>query len=582
MRMMYADTMSRENPSPELPARKVRATRRSRTPVSYEDLGRIEPRRSDGVKRRGRPNEPLLLVAVLLLLAIGGSAFAISLHRSSANRSTPVSAAAYGVVFVIDGAGPDDLELAAMPNLGGLQSEGTTFTNAWLGQLEASTPASSATLGTGVQPREHGLVGNRWRIGSGEQVGSALEARQVRQGSLDQLMELHGATPLAGVLKEHDGAARVLSVGGAGCAAASASGTWLADYVLCPRRDRGRWVVSSVTGHEPPAGSIPDPSLRVPAATGKSLGPQVEGWVLGQQDDWVARCAVWAIRQMRPHLIYVTFPEVGLVERWASAARRGQIVGQLMAGIDRDIGRVRQEMRRLRVEASTVYVVTSGQAVVPVRRRLRGTALDEAILAAGGQKVYVDGDSSAMVGLHDTLQAQPVAQALQAEHERNVDAIYFRAAITGGYSYVRQYFNPSLSPDYSRALIYLVGTLASSLSPDVVEIYAPRTVAGDARLGTFHLTGAGSSPQWPNQHIPLIVSGHGALSGWSAYPARLVDVVPTLEALMGLSASRSDGSVLADALVDPPAGTIDRQRRSERWLVPLVRALQRRVASDAG
>jgi hypothetical protein len=52
----------------------------------------------------------------------------------------------------------------------------------------------------------------------------------------------------------------------------------------------------------------------------------------------------------------------------------------------------------------------------------------------------------------------------------------------------------------------------------------------------------------------MILSGPGVRSGYtSAYPARLVDVAPTMETLLGITPAQQDGIPLADAMTSPPA-----------------------------
>src|SRR5207253_2853520 len=132
---------------------------------------------------------------------------------------------------------------------------GTSYARAWVGQMEATAPTSGASIATGYYPRNHGLVGLEWsRPGSG-QVQIPTQAQQVQTGSLDQILQSHGVVSLAQVLKSSAPGAHVASIGGAGCASASAAGTWAADYVVCPARRHHHWTPHWVTGHAPPPGS---------------------------------------------------------------------------------------------------------------------------------------------------------------------------------------------------------------------------------------------------------------------------------------------------------------------------------------
>jgi hypothetical protein len=158
-----------------------------------------------------------------------------------------------------------------------------------------------------------------------------------------------------------------------------------------------------------------------------------------------------------------------------------------------------------------------------------------------------------------------------------VDAIYYKTRGSNGWTYRAQYVNPELSRTFSSAVDYLLSTLVSSMSPDVIVFYAPGVVIGDQHLGRFDQTGIGSGMHWQNQHIPLIIAGHGVSAGSSStYPARLVDIAPSLERLMKLRSTSGDGVVLADALDQPPERAVHRQREVARQLAPVVRALQNR------
>jgi len=202
-------------------------------------------------------------------------------------------------------------------------------------------------------------------------------------------------------------------------------------------------------------------------------------------------------------------------------------------------------------------------------------SIDQAIVAAGGEKVYLRGEASALIGLRDRLQSAPVAETLESVNGQETDAIYYKVPGAVGWTYRRQYLRPNLDPGFGSAIEYLLGTLASDAAPDVIVVYAPG-MATVGRMGQVRSTGAGLGFQWVNQHIPLILSGHGVQSGLSSsYPARLVDVLPTIGALMGFEAG-GDGTVLSDAMAQSSSRNTSRQQRTAKWLRPLVQALQRR------
>jgi hypothetical protein len=190
---------------------------------------------------------------------------------------------------------------------------------------------------------------------------------------------------------------------------------------------------------------------------------------------------------------------------------------------------------------------------------------------------------AAMIGLQDPLQAQPVAQSLQGMNLRRVDAVYYRVRAGNTWSYQAQYLNPGLPSGFEDAVGYLLWTMASNVAPDVVVIYAPGTSAAGSSLGGYRWSAGGLGLQWDVEHIPLIIAGNGVSQGLlSRYPARLVDIAPTIAAAMGLRAPKVDGVVLADALQQPSATDVRRQRETAHWLDPLVRALSTRAAEAGG
>ena len=562
----------------EPPRPPTSATTRRRVRSSYQELGPVQRDRiARSQPSRRRRSGLAVLVAFVVIAAGSATAATVWLHRQSSYVGPPPGPAAYTVIFVVDGARPEYFDAAYMRNVAELARTGVRYGNAWVGQLEASAPASNATIATGVYPMRHGLIGNEWETAAHHQIDTSTDPAQVHLGSLDQLVESHGVTPLAALLRDRYPNGHIVSIGGAGCVEASAAGTWLADSVLCPARSNGRWMPSFVVGH-PPDAAASGAALTAPVARGSSLGAQTEGWNLGDQDAWIARYAVREIRAVRPRLLVVNFPEAGVVARWAPPERRPELLQRVMAGIDRDIGTVIGEMRREGTYKNAVYVLTADQAVVPIVNRISRARVDEAIFAAGGQKVYLEADASIMIGLRDPLQTQPVAQAFQSERLPHVDAVFYKTGSGASWNYVAQYLDSSLSVRFAQTVRYLLSTMVSDVSPDVVAVTSPDTGTGDTHLGPFRRTGAGWGLQWGNQHIPLIISGHGVLQGISStYPARLVDVLPTLAALTGLKIGPSDGVVLGDAMSRPPAGAVGRQRAADGWLTPMVNALEQQA-----
>jgi arylsulfatase A-like enzyme len=509
-----------------------------------------------------------------VLGGIGSSILAIRFHqRSDLLAASPLGPATHAVVFVVDGMRPSDLFAGQLPHILDLQRHGVTYSDAWVGQLQDVGPASNATIATGALPRRHGVIGLVWTNPQTGQLERPTNAQQVQLGSLDQVMQAANTMPLAGLIKHRYPGARALSVGGT-CADADAGGSWLADYVLCPVRRRNHWQPGFVTGHRLP-GSVPlPPSLTVTIPRGHK-GRPARPWRTGAEDGWVARYAVAAMRHTHPLLTVINFPELAGLSSTLSAGQRNSSARVLMAGIDHDVWQVLLELRREGVANRTVFVLTSDQGSVDVSTRLPMQALRRGVTAAGGQSTYQDGGELATVGLQDVLQAQPVAQAIQDEHLRGVDGIYYKARTGSSWVYQAQYVDPDLPAAFNSASQAELVTMASPVSPDVVVACAPGTAFLPANAQARSVAGLGL--QWDAQHIPLVIAGHGVVAGvQSVYPARLADVMPTLAGLMWLSAPHTDGVALADGMAQPSDAARSAQRQATARMQRIVRALRQR------
>jgi hypothetical protein len=581
---MYSSGVSEEK-NRRRPAR----SRSTRNRPGAERIGAMRVLPTGGRSRRSRGHRPafgpsaaLPIMAIFLLLAgLGSALLTVRLHNQSvdAGSVSPFAPATRAVVFVLDGVDPAALHVVSMPNLAALQQNGVAYTGAWVGQMETTASASAATIGTGAFPRVDRLVGDIWYDSKSKTVVRPTLPQNVLVGSIDTVMEPSGVDSVASELKTRRPAARILSVGGTNCAAAAAAATWTADYVVCAQRERGRWSPVSIAGHELPASATAARAVQTKSTGRGRLATEMQGWNPGAQDDWIARETVQAMRVIRPALQFVNFPEVAIMRQRVPAARAAGVERTIMRGLDADIGRVVQEARREGTFKSTIFVLTSGRAFEPVDTRMSYRRLSSAIVAAGGQATYLAGDASALIGLRDPLQAQPVAQALQSENSASVDAVYFKSQSGSAWSYAAQYLNPGMTPAFERACSYLLSTVASGSSPDVVVVYRPH--AGLVYAGkSGGATGSIGVP-WPVQHVPLILSGHGVYAGrTSSYPARLVDIAPTLESALGLPATRHDGIVLQDALYGTAAAS-NTQSSERTKLAPLVSALRARAVTPA-
>jgi hypothetical protein len=93
----------------------------------------------------------------------------------------------FAVVLVVDAARYDEFNLAQMPNLAKLAASGVQYSQAWVGQLPSVTEASHATIGTGVLPTRHNILGDTWRVPGTEQMSpNLLNSQLTRTGYIYQ------------------------------------------------------------------------------------------------------------------------------------------------------------------------------------------------------------------------------------------------------------------------------------------------------------------------------------------------------------------------------------------------------------
>lgn len=89
--------------------------------------------------------------------------FAVLFYRSDCFADFDSAKAEYAVIIIIDGCRPEYLKLASLPNIEELERRGITYHQAWVGQMPNNTPPVHATLGTGVFPARHHVVGFNWK-----------------------------------------------------------------------------------------------------------------------------------------------------------------------------------------------------------------------------------------------------------------------------------------------------------------------------------------------------------------------------------------------------------------------------------
>jgi len=104
----------------------------------------------------------------------------------------------------------------------------------------------------------------------------------------------------------------------------------------------------------------------------------------------------------------------------------------------------------------------------------------------------------------------------------------------------------------------LLSTLNVAESPDIVLVYDENTITMTPGFLKIGRKGDHGGATWGAQHIPLIINGPRIKKGLvSSYPARLIDIAPTVEALLETYPLKQDGIPLADAIPESPVGVTD-------------------------
>jgi arylsulfatase A-like enzyme len=162
------------------------------------------------------------------------------------------------------------------------------------------------------------------------------------------------------------------------------------------------------------------------------------------------------------------------------------------------------------------------------------------------------------IWLRDPEHAGLLAARITAKHFLGVEGALYKVTDSTGMHFVAEPWTQSHLPaPLLKAYLDLADTEASAAGPDVLLPYGEDTT-GLPRGHKFQGSHGGFS--WGVQHIPLVLVGPGVRPGLSHFPAKLVDVAPTMERLMGLPVPAGvDGVVLADAMQNPRAADVTAQ-----------------------
>jgi arylsulfatase A-like enzyme len=477
------------------------------------------------------------------------------------------AAARYLVLIVLDAFRPDYMRLAPMPALTALMREGATYDRAWVGQLESYTPTGHASLSTGALPRRDGVIGFEWRdpVTNTELLDAWPD--QTVAGRLEKDLKASGTASIPAAIKAADPAAVVVSLSSEKVYAADAMGGPAADYILYhwrPSAGPRALLPTAMAGHTPPPSFFDHPMLTA-------------RWPLSHFTDWdwlSGMLALTAFEVFRPRALLINLPGADAYGHPYGGPATPTLMARVVAGLDRNIARVVAAYKSAGIYDQTLFVVTADHGMVPNTQTVDGTATRAAVKSAGGKYFFHTGGTAADIYLHNPSRARAVSAAMRQLH--GVAAAYSHQRSGSAFEYVPAP-GQSLAPDLDAAYRYLLSTFDGAAAPDVVAPFHENTIgrAYDRAYGDH------GGLSWGTQHIPLVLRGPGVKNGaQSHYPARLIDVAPTVLRLLGLPPAAMDGAVLADALLDPTAAEISSQAANASDLTSHQNALMEQSTRD--
>ncbi len=506
-------------------------------------------------------------VFIRRLLAMGvGMGFLETILGSGVQRALAApppqaapSRAPYVVVIVMDGFRADYLDLAPMPNLHWLMERGATFENAWVGHLESYTPASHATISTGATPGHSGVIGFEWRDPATHQEDLTGWYKDVIAGRLEQQLLQHGVNSIPRAIKASDPTARVVALSSEKYYAADAMGGHAADYILYGLPQGSTIVTKGIPRHVPPSSFMDLPAL-------KAVWPLSQG----QFDAMSMTIALQSLRDLDPRVLMINLPGPDIYGHRVGGPASPDVMKGIVAGCDVQLGRLFTAFRDRGILDQTVFVVTADHGMVSNTYQIASDRLKKLIREGGGDILFNTGGNCAYIWLRNPAAASRVAQHL-VRSVGHAHFAHYQTVESGVYRY-----HPVTAPHWpvsaslEAAYQYLLDTFAGPLAPDIALSFQENTIT---RVHN-NKHGEHGGATWGAQAIPLVIAGPGVRSGArSQFPARLMDIAPTVLALLGLEPANMDGVPLADVFTQPT----DAQVKAQDALAPALTAYQHAI-----
>jgi arylsulfatase A-like enzyme len=540
-------------------------------PYRYSYLPDHQPTAVESTGIRERPLDSYLQIPISraqLLKGLGGglaAAMTAGALSWALTGSSTISSLPYVVLIVLDGARSEYFNVAGIPNVRSLMRNGTQYTNAFSGILESETPSGHVAIGTGSDPARTGIPSFWWANAENIRV-SLFSPTKIRAGDMEQIIRRSGVPTLAGLVHAKSRGAKVVALSASKYYAADAIGGPDADVTMYYQNNgKGLWVPTSIPGHVAPAGLFNAPGLTTKSA---HMAP-------GVQNHFAMKLAVEAFNRMRQQVTLINLPEFD----WPLGHVDGGVidpagVNTLMQSFDRDLAMLRDAYRKAGVLDRTLFVLMSDHGMMPLRHKVSQLDITAAVSKAKTSVVSEAYTSAAYLWLKDESRAPLVATNIGKLNNPYVQSVYARVKTAKRFTFTRVIGSKLLrTGGVEAANQYLLNSFNGSNAPDVVVLFAEGVGCEPGGQAAWKADHGGTS--WQAQQIPLILSGPGIRSGYtSSFPARLIDVAPTVLQAMGASHKGMQGIPLADALKAPPSWTVQWQRAASKQLMPVVTALQ--------
>ncbi|MGH2443084.1 MAG: alkaline phosphatase family protein [Chloroflexota bacterium] len=483
---------------------------------------------------------------------------------------------------MLDGGRPDYIfnRLHELPNIRSLMSKARWYHNAWVGSLMSITPPDHAVIGTGSLPRnDGGLVNWEWGMHNTGTISPSLQDLSNYDNDWAfKLIRESGTPTLAGEIRKKYPNDPVIAGSAAHFHAAGPLGGPDASWIFWYQRHKGEWIPRQLGPNTVPAELLNDPSLRtgIPSSTDSTVPQFYSPLMLGKQDSLVIDFAIAALHKYRPRGILLNLPEIDAIGHWSLQWKRDE--GILHRSFDNALGRLLAAYQKAGIYDKTLFVITADHGMIQsthrvldreaVIKQIRDTLGEKSIILTNGGGG--GGPTMTSIWLKDPAHSERMAQLIWDKHYDNLSAIYYR----NGSDYHQIGVEDSF-PDLVKAYDYLLSTEGAH-GEDIAILLRENA----RNSGLPRMLGRHGGADWGSQQVTLMLSGPGVKVGTSKAPARLVDIAPTIERLMGMKPNARDGVVLADAFQQPHPDDVAPFKAAAVKFAPMVAALQKRAARD--